>query len=209
EATGDGARLEQAAALGEAAIAHFADADGSMFHTADDAADVPVGRPRNAADNATPSGTGLIATLLARLYHLTGAPVWRSRADAVLRAFGGAGSALGAMPTLLAAADLLEDAITVVIAGDPHDPANRALLHAARVAPDPAICILHARDPANLPAQHPAHGKATGAAAAFVCRAGACSLPVGSPEALRPLLRRVPPRDARRPISAPSPGSQP
>ncbi|HEX4260081.1 MAG TPA: thioredoxin domain-containing protein, partial [Acetobacteraceae bacterium] len=135
EATGEGARLEQAAALGEAAIAHFADADGSMFQTADDAADVPVGRPRNAADNATPSGTGLIATLLARLYHLTGAPVWRSRADAVLRAFGGAASALGAMPTLLAAADLLEDAITVVIAGDPHDPANRALLHAARVAP--------------------------------------------------------------------------
>ena len=45
---------------------------GGFFTTAAGAADVPLARPRTAADNATPSGNGMMAEVLRRLFHLTG-----------------------------------------------------------------------------------------------------------------------------------------
>ena len=73
EATGEaaaaGAGDPAGAARREAA---FADGQGGYYTTAADAADVPLARPRTAADNATPAGNGLLAEVFARLWHLTG-----------------------------------------------------------------------------------------------------------------------------------------
>jgi uncharacterized protein YyaL (SSP411 family) len=191
EATGEASRLDQARGLAEAALAWFADEDGSFYTTASDAADVPAGRPRNAGDNATPSGNGMIAEVFARLYHLTGEDLWRRRAEAVLVAFGGAMQQAAATPGLLAAADLLMRAATVVVAGAADDPRTAALLDVARAAADPAVCVLYAAPGQTLPASHPAHGKADAhaAPAAFVCHAGTCGLPVADPAALALMLR--------------------
>ena len=193
EATGEPARLDQAIGHARAALAFYADADGSFFTTAADAADIPAARPRTASDGATPSGNGLMAEVFARLFHLTGNPAWREHAEALIRAFSGADRALVAMPTLLAAADLLEGATTVVIVGEPGNPAVAALIAGALAAPDPAICVLRAPDSHALPPEHPAHGKtADGGAAAYVCRAGVCGLPVITGTALRAALDRRP-----------------
>lgn len=190
EASGEAGRLAQAIGYARAAITHFAANDGSFYLTADDAADVPAVRPRRAADDATPNGNGLMAEVFARLYHLTGDAEWRDRAAAVIRAFSGAGDQLAGMPTLLAAADLLEAAATVVVAGPAGLPATEALLHAARTAPDPAVVTLHASEPDAVAAGHPAHGKwPQGEAAAYLCRAGTCSLPITDPVALTAALR--------------------
>ena len=195
EATGEPARLDQAIGHVRAALAFYADADGSFFTTAADAADIPAARPRSAADGATPSGNGLMAEVFARLFHLTGNPEWRGHAEALICAFSGADRALVAMPTLLAAADLLEDATTVVIAGAADDPAVATLTAVALTAADPAICVLRAPDPHALPPEHPAHGKTADAgAAAYVCRAGVCGLPVTAAPALRAALDRRPVR---------------
>ena len=147
---------------------------------------MPLTRPRTAADNATPAGNGIMAEVLARLFHLTGDPGWRVRASAVLTAFAGQPDQLSGMPTLLAAADLLEEATSVVIAG--HSP---ALLAAALAAPDPAVVVLRAADTSTLPQDHPAFGKAAGpfGAVAYVCRRAVCGLPIADPSALAQALR--------------------
>ena len=179
EATGDQARLDQAKTLAEAAVRWFADTDGSFFTTASDAKDVPAVRPRTAADNATPAAAGIIAEVMARLHHLTGDPLWRTRAEAAIAAFSGAGDQLAGMPTLLAAADLLEDATTIVLAGDLDSSQGKLLLREALSHPDPRVCVLRAE--AGLPLGHPAAGKTLPdgwEAAAFICRGSVCGLPV-------------------------------
>ncbi|HEY5301757.1 MAG TPA: thioredoxin domain-containing protein, partial [Acetobacteraceae bacterium] len=191
EATGAPARLAQAVRLAEATLAHFADGSGGFFTSADDAADVPLSRPRTGADNATPSGNGQIAEVFARLHHLTGAPIWRDRAEAVLRAFAGNRDQLAAMPTLLAAADLLEEATTIVISGAPEHKLTEALLAAALAGPDPAVTVLRAPATDALPTEHPAYGKTAGqaGAAAYPCSRGVCGLPLTDPLSLARALR--------------------
>jgi uncharacterized protein YyaL (SSP411 family) len=190
EATGAPARLDQAIRLVRAAQAGFGDEDGSFFTSAADATDIPAARPRNAADNATPSGNGMIASAFARLYHLTGEPEWRVAAEAVIMAFGGAGQRLSGMPGLLAATRLLQDGISVVVAGAPDNPVTAALLGAALAAPDPGICVQRALPGQTLPVLHPAYGKpAEGAPAAYVCRAGICSPPANDIESLVRMLQ--------------------
>lgn len=193
EATGDEARLEQARALAIAADRWFAAPGGSYFTTAADAADLPMDqniRPRTAVDGATPSGTGMMADVLARLWHLTGEPVWRDRASALLRAYGGLGRNWAASPGLLVALDLLEDGGVVVVAGHRDDRLARQLLQVALRAADPALVVMRVTGERRLPKGHPAHGVLPGHAAAHVCRAGVCGMPLRDAAHLQQLLRR-------------------
>ena len=157
EATGHLSYLADAENLAHAALAWFADTDGSFFTTASDAPDVPAIRPRTAADNATPNANGLMAETFGRLHHLTGDPIWRARAVSVITSFSGAGDKLTTQSTLLAAADLLENATTIVIAGDPASPEAQALTAAALASPDPATIVLRAPPGTDLPPLHPAY----------------------------------------------------
>jgi uncharacterized protein YyaL (SSP411 family) len=189
EATSEPTFLATAERLANAAQAAFADGHGGFFSTAAGASDVPLTRPRTAADNATPAGNGIMAEVLARLFHLTGEPDWRTRADAVLSAFAGQPEQLAGMPTLLAAADFLAEAASVVIVGEP--AAAAPLLRTALSAPDPAVVVLRAPETAALPPGHPAFGKTAGPheAVAYVCRRNVCGLPIADPSDLSQALR--------------------
>lgn len=187
EATGEPAFLDHATDMARAAQRFFADTDGSFFTTAADARDVPPVRPRTAADNATPNANGLLAEVFARLFHLTGEAAWAEAARAIIAAFSGATDKLTGMSTLLASADLLENATTIVVVGDPAASATQALLRAALTQPDPATVVLRLT-PGEAPApNHPAFGKMAGGAVsrAYLCRAGVCSPPVHAPADLR------------------------
>jgi hypothetical protein len=180
EATGKQDYLRHAIHIATATLTHFADTDGSLFLTADDASDVPAIRPRTAADNATPSGQGTMAAAFARLFHLTGDTAWRDQSERIIAAFSGATDQLAGMVTLLAASDLLQNATVVAIAGDPLSRGYHALLQTALTAADPTVVVLHAPTGHALPLNHPAHGKTAlnGQAAAYLCRNQTCGLPI-------------------------------
>ena len=186
EATGDAIYLAAAERLAGLAQTWFSDGHGGFFTTASDAADVPLVRPRGAADGVMPSGGGMMAEVYARLYHLTGDSAWRAHGEAALRAFSGDAQALTGMPALLAAADLLEEAACVVVAGDAADPRAVELVSAALRAADPSVVVLRAEGSGTVAAAHPAFGKAAGpeGAVAFVCRGGVCGLPIDNAAAL-------------------------
>jgi len=192
EATGASRYLEQALILVRAAETYFSDGVGGFYTTASDAADVPLARPRTAADNATPAGAGIMADVYARLFHLTGDAAWRTRAEGALRAFATDTERIAGVPGMLGAADLLEEAASVVIAGDPADPRAQALLDAALSAPDPAVVVLRASVADALPAGHPAFGKRPvgDAPAAYVCRHNVCGSPTTEAGALQTRLAR-------------------
>ncbi len=192
EATGTQSYLDHACRITDAADTWFGDRGGSYFSTAADATDVPLGpdaRPRTPGDNATPSGNGVIAQVLARLYHLTGGPRFRDRTEAVIRAYGGLGDSFSAAPGLLVAADMLEEMAAVVVTGASDDPGTRALLATALATPDMAVCVLRAPLGTELPSAHPAHGKTSPHPAAYLCRGGVCSLPIGDAATLAAALR--------------------
>jgi uncharacterized protein YyaL (SSP411 family) len=95
-------------------------------------------------------------------------------------------------PLLLAAADFLERAAVIVVAGDSEDPRAQALLATSLASPDPATCVLRTLDGADWPETSPGHGRAPldGAPAAYLCRGSVCSLPVTTPQALREMMSR-------------------
>jgi uncharacterized protein YyaL (SSP411 family) len=187
-AAADPAPLRAAEAWARAAFALFADADGAFFTSPADAADVIL-RAKDAADNAVPSGNGMMADALARLWLVTGEESWRQAAAVLVAAYaGGAAEQPWAHPWLLVAADILERGASVVIAGTSDAADTRALLAAAHAMPELGVTVQAAGD--DLSPGHPAAGKGTveGRAAAYVCRAGTCGLPVTEPEALRAAL---------------------
>jgi uncharacterized protein YyaL (SSP411 family) len=190
EATGEPRYLALAERETRAALARFGAPDGGLYMTAEDAQDAPAVRARIADDGATPSGVGLMAEVLARLYHLTDAAEWREAAERLIAAFaGGDPRALTQSPLLLAAWDFLTRGGCVVVEGDRADALTTALVGAARRGPDPALAVWpldRALWPQGAPGGRPSPPAVP---AAMVCRGQACGLPQRDPEALAASLR--------------------
>ena len=191
-ATGEAGYLEQAAAWVEVLDRHYWDAkSGGYFFTADDTEELLV-RTKTAFDNATPSGNGTIADVLARLWYLTGEERYRARAEAVIGAFAGETERnVFPLSTLINAAEVLQQAVQVVILGEPDGEERAALLAALRQRSQPNLVLQVLEGAASLPAGHPASGKSAveGAATAYVCRGTSCSLPITDPSELDVALR--------------------
>jgi len=190
EATGESGDLAQGQAWAETAERHFVDPAGGYFLTADDTQDL-IARTKTAADGAIPSGNGMMAAALARLYHLTGDDGYRRRAEAIVAAFSGEiAASFYSFPSLLNAGDLLANAAQVVIVGAREDAGTKALLRAVFAHPTPNAIVQTVAPGAALPPAHPARGRGQsgGQATAFVCRGQTCSLPVTDAAALAGLL---------------------
>jgi uncharacterized protein len=127
-----------------------------------------------------PSGNGLLVSVLARLFYLTGDPAWRERALRQIAAFSGeaAHNPLG-HAAMLSGAMLLEHPVQVVLIGEPASPDLAALRRAALAAPVPEAVVLQVAPDAALPADHPAFGKGRvdGRATAYVCPGQTCLAP--------------------------------
>ncbi|MHB1862495.1 MAG: thioredoxin domain-containing protein [Gemmatimonadaceae bacterium] len=184
ELTFDRAWLDRARELGGAVVRWFWDEEtGAFFDTARDHESL-ITRPRDVADNATPSGTSLAVELSLRLAELFGDPEHRERAERVLASLA---EPMARHPLafghLLGTADLaVHGAVQLAVVGDPSGDAFRALARepARQYVPSLVIAGGPAADNADVPllADRPLlDGRAT----AYLCRAYACNAPVTAP----------------------------
>jgi uncharacterized protein YyaL (SSP411 family) len=190
EATADERWFRDAAELAEAILARFADPAGGFFDTADDAEALVV-RPRDAQDNAVPSGGAMATGVLLRLAALTGEPRYRAVAE---RALAGVAPFLARYPAAFAwwlcALEVAHRGITeVAIVGDPSDEAGRSLVRTADRGFTAFRVVAVSRQPeaSDVPLMRDRFAL-RGRATAFVCRDFACRQPVHEPEALEALL---------------------
>jgi uncharacterized protein YyaL (SSP411 family) len=189
EATGRGGYLERALAWQHALDSHYANAStGGYFLTADDAEGLVV-RPAATYDDATPNPNSIAAQNLVRLATLAGDDTWRQRADRLFEGvLAGAAENIFAHMALLNALDLRLRGAEIVVTGQ--GPESEALLRAALKTPFIDRMVVRAPTAEALPTAHPARAKLQGApsAAAFVCVAETCSLPLTKVEQIEDRL---------------------
>jgi uncharacterized protein len=180
EHTGQKAYREQAEAWVGILDEDYLDREHGGYFQAPAAASDLVVRPKNAQDGPLPSGNGLLVSVFARLFYLTGEPAYRQRAERQIAAFSGeaARNPLG-HAALLSGALLLERPVQVVLIGEAESADLLALRRAALAALVPEAVVLQVAPDAALPAGHPASGKGRvdGRATAYVCPGQTCLAP--------------------------------
>ena len=181
EVTGTPAYLERARAWTATLDQFFWDAaQGGYYQTASDGEQL-IARPRNASDNAVPSGNGTMVGVLARLYLHTGDDTYRDRARQLIDAFTPeiVRNFFG-LTTFLNNVDLWMKPVQVAIIGDRTDTATKALITEAYALASPNLVLSVTAPGGALPANHPAAGKTQkgGKATAYICIGETCSLPV-------------------------------
>ena len=164
------------------------DATGTYFLAADDTKDLLL-RTKVVFDNATPSGNGVMAEVLARLWLLTGDGGCRDDAEALLTGLSpGDPRGLLNQPSVAAGVQLLEAGLQIVIVGDDEQADN---LYRSAVAAAPPLATISKIPRGDLLADsHPAAGKGLvdGKPAAYLCKGPVCGLPVSDPAELHAAL---------------------
>jgi len=175
--------LELALDLAAVLRRDFEAEDGGFFSTSCRGERLLV-RPRSLADAAVPSDNAAAAELLARLARLTGDG---ALAQAAERAVAPLADAMARHPQAFASAltvrrILAEPPREVVLVGDPGSDDTVALTAAWRRRADPAVAALLVSGPDDALARRcplaQGRERLEGRATAYVCRAGACRLPV-------------------------------
>lgn len=182
-----------ARALADTVLDHFAAPDGGFFDTHDDAEALIV-RPRNVQDNATPSGSALIAGQFIRLSAYTGDARYDEAARSTLRLLS---EAMPQVPqafseSLCAVSLLVSGVDEIALVGDPATSEMTALFDVLRVPYRPNIIVALTEtdldsDDHAVPLLH-FRTQRNAQPTAYVCRNFACQMPVTTPDALTELL---------------------
>jgi uncharacterized protein YyaL (SSP411 family) len=190
-ATGDVRRVAAARELADDVLERFWDEDEGVFYDTARDAETLVVRPRDAFDNATPSGNSAAASMLLRLAAHTGEPRYGHVATRVLEGMGemtarvpqGFGQLLSALDFHLAAPR------EVVVVGRAGEPDTEALLDVLRLRflPDTVLALHDPDAPGSEGEEIPllqGRTRVEGRAAAYVCERYACRRPVTAPDEL-------------------------
>jgi uncharacterized protein YyaL (SSP411 family) len=182
EATLAPAHLDFASALADALVERFFDPENGGFWQSAGAADLIL-RVKDDYDGAEPSGNSVATLALLKLGTITGHDRFRFPAMATLQLFAARLAKVPqAVPFLLHALDFsLEDPRRVVVAGDPHSPAARALIQAAHSVYQPNKVVL-----GNQGAVEPFTRTlpASAGPVAYLCTRTACQTPTNDPAKL-------------------------
>tara|TARA_B100000315_G_scaffold218305_1_gene219498 strand:+ start:535 stop:2568 length:2034 start_codon:yes stop_codon:yes gene_type:complete len=186
QVTGKPSYLDHAVQWAEIADTHFWDQEGAGYYLSPDDADDLIARTRTAFDNATPSGNGLMAENLGRLFYLTGDENYREKADHIISAFTAQSPDQTAnMPSLAAGFETLAAGLQVVVIADEGE--GEGLVETAIGEGGPNLILARLSPQTTLPAGHPASGKiqVDGRPTAYVCRGQTCGLPQIEPAGLK------------------------
>jgi hypothetical protein len=187
QATFDPRWYQAAHQLVDAAMARFWVPGEGFYDTASDAEEL-IARPRDVQDNATPSGSSMMATALLKLSDLS---MTHRYAEVAHENLGGVQQYLVRAPLgfgqwLVALDYALSRPFEIAIVGSPDDEATRALLGAATSGFRPHQVVAYG--PAGMTAAAVPlledRGLVDGQPAAYVCRDFACQAPVTEPHAL-------------------------
>jgi hypothetical protein len=201
QVTGETRYLRTARELMDRVLSTFWDSSGGGFFDLrpEPTAAGLLKRPsKSFEDRDSPSSNAVAALALDQLAYLTNVPLYRERAEQLLKAFAGTAPGAGRFAAGYAlAVDLhLHPPAHAVIVGSTADPRTRALWQGALGAFRPGK-IVAAYDPAHLnPADLPPavaaairNTRAMGVPQAYVCVATACSLPTADPQEVSTLVR--------------------
>jgi hypothetical protein len=178
--------------LADHVLAHFAADDGGFFDTGDDHEALIV-RPRNVQDNATPSGSAMMARQLLRLAAYTGDARYHQAAESTLRLLAEAlrqypqafGESLNALDMLVSGHQ------EVAIIGGADDERTRALLRTVSDEYRPNAITALAEVDVEGESEIPLLSQRVMRDAlptVYVCRNFVCAMPVTQPDAMRKLL---------------------
>jgi uncharacterized protein len=178
DATGNQKYLYQAIQWAETVETNFWDTEGAGYFLAPHDASDLIARTRTAFDNATPSGNGVMAENLARLFYLTGDSNYRDKAEQLIAAFTAKTPDQGAnMPSLLGGFEILATGLQVIVIAE--GSGGEDLVKTARALGDPNLVLTQLSPHTDLAANHPAAGKTQieSKPTAYVCRGQTCGLP--------------------------------
>jgi uncharacterized protein len=166
---------------------------GGFYYTPDNAVSA-ITRIFDGRDTATPSGNGVIAHTLARLYYLTGNDRYREQAQSTILAFANdLERDAYQLSTLLDAGAFLSSAVQIVVLGPMDNVVVRDLFEAAHRHHGSDNVVMLVGPDVALASGHPAAGKVApdGRAVAYVCSGNLCSAPVFDVAALQQTLDAV------------------
>jgi uncharacterized protein YyaL (SSP411 family) len=190
EATFDRFWLRRAIALEDVVARRFTDPRGGAFLTADDQ-EALLTREKPDYDGAEPAGNSVLLLDLLRLYELTADERYRTRATALIAAFG---TTLARQPTalpyMLMGVDFLEGPVKEVVLVSPSG--TKALgpfldVLARTFVPNRVLAACDGRSRADDEALVPLVAEKTaidGKTTAYVCEHRTCRLPTTDPEEL-------------------------
>ncbi len=168
--------LDRARLLLDRVVDHFADPDGGFFDTADDAETLVV-RPKDASDNAYPSGTSAAVAALLSFAAITGEHRYRAAAESGIASAANIATQVPRFAgwTLAAAEAVVAGPLEVAVVGTPEE---RADLHRAALGlTSPGAVVIAGDVGLDIPLFEQ-RDLVDGHSAAYVCEGFVCRRPV-------------------------------
>ncbi len=183
--TGETVWLDRARLLLDRIVDHFPDPDGGFFDTADDAETLVV-RPKDASDNAYPSGTSAAVAALLSFAAITGEHRYRAAAESGIASAANIATQVPRFAgwTLAAAEAVLAGPLEIAVVGSREE---RAELHRAALGLTSPGAVVIAGDVGLEIPLFEQRDLVDGRAAAYVCEGFVCRQPVTTVEALTAL----------------------
>ena len=180
--TGDAVWLDRARQLLDRVVDHFADPDGGFFDTADDAEPLVV-RPKDASDNAYPSGTSAAVAGLLSFAAITGEHRYRAAAESGIASAANIATQVPRFAgwTLAAAEAVIAGPLEIAVVGSREE---RADLHRAALQLSSPGAVVVAGDAGLDIPLFEQRDLVNGRPAAYVCEGFVCRQPVTTAEAL-------------------------